>query len=63
MAEQQTQQSQEEMMAQQRQAAQIAQQRMQYQMKVRYVENVFYQTDVKTLLTTVSRFCQSAVCR
>ena len=61
MAEQQTQQSQEEMMAQQRQAAQIAQQRMQYQMKVRYVENVFYQTDVKTLLTTVSRFCQNAL--
>lgn len=61
MADQQTQQSQEELMAQQRQAAQIAQQRMQYQMKVQYVENVFYQTDVKTLLTTVSRFCQNAL--
>ncbi len=61
MAEQQTQQSQEEMMAQQRQAAQIYQQRMQYKMKVDYVENVFYQTDVKTVLTTVSRYCANAL--
>jgi len=61
MAEQQTQQSQEEMMAQQRQAAQIYQQKLQYQMKVNYVENVFYQTDVKTVLTTVSRYCANAL--
>ena len=61
MAEQQTQQSQEEMMAQQRQAAQIYQQRMQYKMKVDYVENVFYQTDVKTVLTTVSCYCANAL--
>ena len=61
MAEQKTQQSQEEIMAQQRQAAQIQQQRMQYMMKVQYVENVFFQTDVKTLLTTVSHFCPNAL--
>ena len=61
MAEQKAQQSQEEMMAQQRQAAQIQQQRMQYMMKVQYVENVFFQTDVKTLLTTVSRLCPNAL--
>lgn len=61
MAEQKAQQSQEEIMAQQRQAAQIQQQRMQYMMKVQYVENVFFQTDVKTLLTTVSHFCPNAL--